>query len=67
MLECINLHDDWENENLVYRAMFNTSFIRSNILVLNRYEIDILWDANYEFPDDFKAEVFFLLSVIFVL
>ncbi|KAI3754495.1 hypothetical protein L1987_54279 [Smallanthus sonchifolius] len=59
VLECINLHDDWEHQNLIYRAMFNTSFIRSNILVLNRYEIDILWDANYQFPEDFKAEFLF--------
>ncbi|KAF5813030.1 putative tensin phosphatase, C2 domain, formin, FH2 domain, protein-tyrosine phosphatase [Helianthus annuus] len=59
VLECINLHDDWEHENLIYRAMFNTSFIRSNILILNRYEIDVLWDAKYQFPDDFKAEFLF--------
>ncbi|KAL8265403.1 hypothetical protein R6Q59_023533 [Mikania micrantha] len=59
VLECINLHDDWEHENLMYRAMFNTSFIRSNILILNRYEIDVLWDSNYQFPDDFKAEFLF--------
>ncbi|XP_071726855.1 formin-like protein 18 [Rutidosis leptorrhynchoides] len=59
VLECINLHDDWEHENIVYRAMFNTSFIRSNILILNRDEIDVLWDANDLFPKDFKAEFLF--------
>ncbi|PWA81405.1 Actin-binding FH2 [Artemisia annua] len=56
VLECINLHDDWEHENIIFRAMFNTSFIRSNILILNRDEIDILWDAKDQFPKDFKAE-----------
>ncbi|KAK1436353.1 hypothetical protein QVD17_02132 [Tagetes erecta] len=59
VLECINLHDDWEHYNLIYRAMFNTSFIRSNILILNRYEIDMPWNANYEFHNDFKAEFLF--------
>ena len=59
VLECINLHDDWEHENIIFRAMFNTSFIRSNILILNRDEIDMLWDAKDQFPKDFKAEVFF--------
>ncbi|KAI3827543.1 hypothetical protein L1987_01620 [Smallanthus sonchifolius] len=59
VLECISLHEDWEHENIIYRAMFNTSFIRSNILILNRDEIDVLWDANYQFPNDFKAEFLF--------
>ncbi|GKD01838.1 formin-like protein 13, partial [Tanacetum coccineum] len=59
VLECINLHDDWEHENIIFRAMFNTSFIRSNILILNRDEIDILWDAKDQFPKDFKAEFLF--------
>nr|XP_043629693.1 formin-like protein 13 [Erigeron canadensis] len=62
VLECINYlidDDEVEHENIMYRAMFNTSFIRSNILIVNRDEIDILWDANYEFPKDFKAEFLF--------
>ncbi|KAJ0524817.1 putative tensin phosphatase, C2 domain, formin, FH2 domain, protein-tyrosine phosphatase [Helianthus annuus] len=59
VLECIGLHEDWEHENIIYRAMFNTSFIRSNILILNREEIDVLWDVNYQFPNDFKAEFLF--------
>ncbi|KAL5980299.1 hypothetical protein ACLOJK_028207 [Asimina triloba] len=37
--------------------MFNTAFIRSNILMLNRDEIDILWNAKDLFPKDFRAEV----------
>ena len=59
MLECISLHDDLDREKMMYRAVFNTAFIRSNILMLNRDEIDILWDAKDLFPKDFRAEVCF--------
>ncbi|KAK4481920.1 hypothetical protein RD792_012833 [Penstemon davidsonii] len=59
VLECINLHDDMEQEEMMFRAMFNTAFIRSNILMLNRDEIDILWDIKDQFPKDFRAEVLF--------
>ncbi|XP_024961028.1 formin-like protein 13 [Cynara cardunculus var. scolymus] len=59
VLECMSLHDDLEHENMMYRAMFNTSFIRSNILILNRDEIDVLWDAKDQYPMDFKAEFLF--------
>ncbi|XP_073289629.1 formin-like protein 18 isoform X2 [Primulina huaijiensis] len=59
VLECINLHDDMEREEMMFRVMFNTAFIRSNILILNRDEIDILWDAKDRFPRDFRAEVIF--------
>ncbi|XP_073034106.1 formin-like protein 18 isoform X2 [Primulina eburnea] len=59
VLECINLHDDMEREEMMFRVMFNTAFIRSNILMLNRDEIDILWDAKDQFPRDFRAEVIF--------
>ncbi|KAF9595094.1 hypothetical protein IFM89_036983, partial [Coptis chinensis] len=37
-------------------VMYNTSFIRSNILLLIREEIDTLWDAKGHLPKDFKAE-----------
>ncbi|KAJ8528083.1 hypothetical protein K7X08_015534 [Anisodus acutangulus] len=57
VLECISLHDDWEE--MMFRTMFNTSFIKSNILILNRDEIDTLWDAKDQFPKDFRAEVLF--------
>lgn len=60
VLECINLHDDTEREVMMFRVMFNTAFIRSNILMLNRDEIDVLWDAKDLFPKDFRAEVCFL-------
>lgn len=59
VLECISLQDDKVHESIIFRAMFNTSFIRSNILILTGDEIDIPWDAKYQFPNDFKAEVFF--------
>ncbi|KAI3715014.1 hypothetical protein L6452_21978 [Arctium lappa] len=59
LLECISLHDDLDHEKMMYRAVFNTAFIRSNILMLNRDEIDILWDAKDLFPNDFRAELLF--------
>ncbi|CAK9183315.1 unnamed protein product [Ilex paraguariensis] len=59
VLECISLYDDMEREEMMFRVMFNTAFIRSNILMLTREEIDILWDAKDQFPKDFRAEVLF--------
>ncbi|PQQ20487.1 formin-like protein 20 [Prunus yedoensis var. nudiflora] len=40
--------------------MFHTAFVRSNILMLGRDDIDILWDAKDQFSKDFRAEVLFL-------
>ncbi|CAH9145915.1 unnamed protein product [Cuscuta epithymum] len=58
VLECITLQDDeFECEEMMFRAVFNTAFIRSNILILNRDEIDILWDVKDQFPKDFRAEI----------
>lgn len=57
VLECISLHDNLAREKMMFRTMFNTAFIRSNILMLNRDEIDIFWDAKDLFPKDFRAEV----------
>ncbi|XWS26161.1 hypothetical protein CRYUN_Cryun26dG0007100 [Craigia yunnanensis] len=59
VLECISLDSDQERESMMFRVMFNTAFIRSNILMLNREEIDILWNAKDQFPKDFRAEVIF--------
>ncbi|KAF9616598.1 hypothetical protein IFM89_030650 [Coptis chinensis] len=59
VVECISLDEDREREVMMFRVMFNTAFIRSNILMLNRDEIDILWDAKDRFPKDFRAEVLF--------
>lgn len=57
MLECISLDEDFEREQMMFRFMFSTAFIRSNILMLNRDEIDTLWDDKDKFPKDFRAEV----------
>ncbi|XP_024965706.1 formin-like protein 18 [Cynara cardunculus var. scolymus] len=59
VLECISLHDDTGPEKIMYRAMFNTAFIKSNMLMLNRDEIDLHWDAKDQFPKDFRAELLF--------
>ncbi|XP_059658241.1 formin-like protein 18 [Cornus florida] len=59
VLECISLDNDLEREEMMFRVMFNTAFIRSNILMLNRDEIDILWDARDQFPKDFRTEILF--------
>jgi hypothetical protein len=50
------MYEDVDREEMVFRIMFNTAFIRSNILMLNRDEIDMLWNAKDEFPKDFRAE-----------
>lgn len=57
VLECINLDSDHEREEMMFRVVFNTAFLRSNILTLNRDEIDVLWNTTNRFPKDFKAEV----------
>ncbi|XP_027333657.1 formin-like protein 13 [Abrus precatorius] len=59
VVESINLNGDIEHEKMMFRVMFNTAFVRSNILMLNRDEIDILWDAKDHFPKDFRAEILF--------
>ncbi|KAH9613743.1 hypothetical protein KSS87_009709, partial [Heliosperma pusillum] len=59
VLECISLEDDLEREQMMFRVMFSTAFIRSNILMLNRDEIDTLWDSKDKFPKDFRTEVLF--------
>ncbi|XP_017244769.2 formin-like protein 13 isoform X2 [Daucus carota subsp. sativus] len=59
VLECMNLHDDMEQEQMILRVMFNTAFIRSNIIMLDWNDIDMLWDAKDQFARDFRAEVIF--------
>lgn len=46
-----------EQEQLMLRLMFNTAFIRSNIIMLDWNDIDMLWDAKDQFSKDFRAEV----------
>jgi hypothetical protein len=67
VLECISLDDDLEREEMMFRVMFNSAFIRSNILILNRDEIDILWNAKDQFPKDFRAEVLINLSQFLIM
>ncbi|KAG8099466.1 hypothetical protein GUJ93_ZPchr0013g35419 [Zizania palustris] len=59
VLECIHIGDNLEHEETMFRVMFNTAFIQSNILGLNRDDIDVAWNANNQFPRDFRAEVVF--------
>ncbi|KAI3782057.1 hypothetical protein L2E82_12089 [Cichorium intybus] len=58
VLECINL-DDMVKETIMYRVMFNTAFIKSQTLMLNRDEIDVNWDKKNQFHKDFKVELLF--------
>ncbi|KAG6673460.1 hypothetical protein I3842_16G113200 [Carya illinoinensis] len=59
VVECVSLNDDIKCEEMMFRVMFNTAFIRSNILILNRDEIDMLWNAEDQFPKDFRVEILF--------
>ncbi|KAM7265823.1 hypothetical protein ACFE04_003506 [Oxalis oulophora] len=59
VLECMSLHDDMQRESMMFRLVFNTAFIRSNILMLNRDEVEMLWDAKDQFPKDFRVEILF--------
>ncbi|KAK8706682.1 hypothetical protein V6N13_057761 [Hibiscus sabdariffa] len=59
VLECFSLDGDRQRELMMFRVVFNTSFIKSHILMLNRDEIDILWNSKDRFPKDFRAEVVF--------
>ncbi|GMQ03775.1 hypothetical protein CsSME_00049438 [Camellia sinensis var. sinensis] len=45
VLECVHLDLEPEREVMMFRIMLNTAFIRSNILMLNSENLDILWDS----------------------
>ncbi|XP_074572952.1 formin-like protein 18 [Curcuma longa] len=62
VLQCISLEEDLDHEEMMFRVMFNTAFVRSNILMLDRDALDILWDVKDRFPKNFRVEV--LLSVM---
>lgn len=62
VLECVHLDLDPEREVMMFRIMFNTAFIRSNILILNCDDVDMLWDSKYRYPKNFRAEVLFAQS-----
>ena len=57
VLECIHVDEDLQHEEMAFSFVFNTAFIRSNLLMLNCDEIDILWDSWDRFPKDFRVEV----------
>lgn len=60
VIECISLDKDMEQKEMMFTVVLNTAFIRSNILMLNRDQIDILWGAKDRFSKDFRAEVPFV-------
>lgn len=49
--------DDLVHEEMMFRIMFHTGFVRANILILSRDDIDVLWDARDQFSKEFRAEV----------
>ncbi|KAG5592384.1 hypothetical protein H5410_042898, partial [Solanum commersonii] len=59
VLECVHFDLDPEREVMMFRIVFNTAFIRSNILMLNCDNLDILWDSKARYPKGFRAEVLF--------
>ncbi|CAN8253149.1 unnamed protein product [Cochlearia groenlandica] len=59
VIECLSLNDDMEREVMLFRVVFNTAFIRSNILMLNRDEVDTLWHIKDQFPKGFRVELLF--------
>ncbi|KAM7471440.1 hypothetical protein LguiA_009623 [Lonicera macranthoides] len=59
VLECIHLDNDLVREEMMFRVMFHTAFVRSNVLMLSQGEVDVLWDSKDQVPKDFKAEVLF--------
>ncbi|XP_022933734.1 formin-like protein 20 isoform X3 [Cucurbita moschata] len=60
VVECIHLDEDLVHEEMMFRVMFHTTFVRSNIIMLNRDEVDVLWDARDQLPKDFRVEALFL-------
>ncbi|XP_072989765.1 formin-like protein 5 [Typha latifolia] len=59
VVECIHVDEDLKSKEIMFRVMFNTAFIRSNVFLLNRDEIDVAWNAKHKFPMEFRAEVQF--------
>ncbi|KAK4767923.1 hypothetical protein SAY87_003064 [Trapa incisa] len=60
VLECIHVDEDFVQEEMMFRIVFHTAFVRANILVLSRDEVDVLWDAKDQISRGFKAEVLFM-------
>uniref|UniRef100_A0A0E0ITU7 C2 tensin-type domain-containing protein n=1 Tax=Oryza nivara TaxID=4536 RepID=A0A0E0ITU7_ORYNI len=63
VIECghVGENTDEEEEEAMFRIMFNTCFLESNMMVLTLDDIDLPWNCRRErFQEDFKIEVFFL-------
>ncbi|KAI3777529.1 hypothetical protein L1987_47329 [Smallanthus sonchifolius] len=58
VLECVHL--DHVREEMIFRVMFHTAFVRSKVLILRCDEVDVLWDARDHMPKNFKAEAYFM-------
>uniref|UniRef100_A0A0E0NWU3 C2 tensin-type domain-containing protein n=1 Tax=Oryza rufipogon TaxID=4529 RepID=A0A0E0NWU3_ORYRU len=62
VVECghVGENTDEEEEEAMFRIMFNTCFVESNMMVLTLDDIDLPWNCRKErFQEDFKIEVFF--------
>ncbi|KAL6606762.1 hypothetical protein ACP70R_042415 [Stipagrostis hirtigluma subsp. patula] len=59
VMECISMDEDFKHEVMMFRTMFSTAFIEDNLLLLDRDQIDILWDTKHRFPVDFRVEAIF--------
>lgn len=57
VIECVHVDEDLLQEEMIFRLMFHTAFVRANVLMLSRDDIDIMWDAKDQFPREFRAEV----------
>ncbi|CAI9283995.1 unnamed protein product [Lactuca saligna] len=60
VLECIHLDDDHVKEEMMFRVVFHTAFVRGYVLMVGHDEVDHMWDARDQLPKDFKAEVLFV-------
>nr|BAJ94513.1 predicted protein [Hordeum vulgare subsp. vulgare] len=59
VMECLSVDEDFKHEVMVFRVMFSTAFVEDNLLLLDRDQIDILWDTKHRFPVDLRVEVIF--------
>jgi len=59
VLECISVGADQVREEMMFRVMFSTAFIKSNIMVLNRDEIDMMWDPKIDFKRNSEPRLSF--------
>ncbi|KAL5210308.1 hypothetical protein ABZP36_005931 [Zizania latifolia] len=60
VVECAHVGENTDQEQTMFRIMFNTCFVQSNMMVLTQDDIDLPWNCNRErFQEDFKIEVFF--------